>query len=217
MRAYTASLPILAAAILLTITTALDSEPPHESKPAETLMNTPTVQATFNAYLPRFTADLEGDLSPVLFVSNLEHDFPPFEPAPEPEPVQQAMVVAEPVRTPLPAISSVSTALSEEQMRGILAATWPIELHGQALAVACGIGNARWPSGESGCRPGAIGDQGRSWGLFQLNVATWAPYCGVSPETLLDAMGNASCAYQVYLYDIERGHEPWQQWSVKPW
>ena len=102
-------------------------------------------------------------------------------------------------------------------MRDVLAAAgWPAELHDQALSVACGIGNRRYTSGESGCRPGAVGDSGRSLGLFQLNGATWGRYCGVSQDALLDAVVNASCAYRVYLYDVDRGQPAWTQWSVKP-
>ena len=99
----------------------------------------------------------------------------------------------------------------------LLEAGWPVELHDQALAVFCGIGNRRWPNGESNCNPAAIGDNGASLGFAQLNAATWAPYCGVSPEALLDLFTNVACAWKVYQYDIGRGQAPWTQWSVKPW
>lgn len=96
-------------------------------------------------------------------------------------------------------------------------AGWPAELHGQALSVACGIGNRRFPSGESRCQPRVVGDHGNSFGLFQLNGPTWGRYCGVSQEALLDAVVNATCAYMVYRYDVDRGQPAWAQWSVKPW
>lgn len=108
MRAYTASLPILAAAILLTIATALDSEPPISNPGAEMRIADVEVPEVHTYTIPRFTADLEGDLSPVGDTSgDRVHDFPAFalRPTPTPEPTQ-AMVL-EPVRTPLPAISSV--------------------------------------------------------------------------------------------------------------
>lgn len=193
-----------------------DSNLLHDSRKAPVALTAPE---TFKLALIGLAYDVPGDLAPIGDVFR-EQDYPAFLLRPTPEPTALAMVLdptPEPTRTQLPEISSVSTALTEAQMRAVLAQTWPVELHGQALAVACGVGNVRWPAGESTCLPGAIGDQGRSFGLFQLNWATWAPYCGMSPETLLDAVGNAACAYQVYLYDIERGHDPWGQWSVKPW
>ena len=122
------------------------------------------------------------------------------------------------VAPPPYAVLDTSVQLTEAQAREALTATgWPGELHTQALAVFCGIGNARFPSGESNCSPHAMGDGGNSLGFAQLNAATWAPYCGVTPEMLMDLHVNLACAYQVYLYDIGRGHAPWSQWSVKPW
>lgn len=98
--------------------------------------------------------------------------------------------------------------VSIDELTSILRqAGWPDHLIPEALRVV---------QGESGRSPGAIGDGGRSLGLFQLNAATWAPYCGVTPDHLLDPLWNAWCAYKVYLYDLGRGNPPWRQWSVKP-
>ena len=128
-----------------------------------------------------------------------------------------------PTVTPTETLTAVpldtSLQLTEAQARGALAVTgWPMDLHDQAVSVFCGIGNLRWPSGESNCSPHAVGDGGNSLGFAMLNWATWAPYCGVTAEALLaDLHVNLACAYQVYLYDINRGYQPWNQWQVKPW
>lgn len=98
--------------------------------------------------------------------------------------------------------------LSQQEMRFALAmAGWPEELHEQALSVS-------WQ--ESRWSPEAVGDGGRSLGLFQLNAATWAPYCGVPAEWLLEPLTNAWCALRVYEYEQARGYPAWSNWSVKP-
>lgn len=126
-------------------------------------------------------------------------------------------VSSNPAPAPIPNVQSAQGALTEAEARAVLTeAGWPIELHDQALAVACGIGNrSGFTSGESGCRPGAVGDGGNSLGFFQLWYG-WARYCGIPIDALLDALENARCAYRVYLYDIEKGYGAWKQWTVKP-
>ena len=110
-----------------------------------------------------------------------------------------------------------ATQLSDAEIRALLSATgWDGALLEEAVRVFCGYGNARFPNGESRCIPSASGDRGNSLGLAQLNGATWAPYCGVTQAALFDAETNLWCARKVYQYDIDRGHAPWAQWSVKP-
>lgn len=101
MRFNVAALPALTAGLLLVIATALDSEPPISNPGAEMRIEVPEVHTLT---IPRVTADMEGDIAPMLFVTGRTFDFPAWEPAPEPT---QAQVLVEPVRTPLPAISSV--------------------------------------------------------------------------------------------------------------
>lgn len=110
---------------------------------------------------------------------------------------------------PVAAHAATRDVLTEPEMLALLHAEgWPIHLIQAAMRVA-------W--GESRWSPGAVGDGGRSLGLFQLNAATWAPYCGITADSLLDAATNARCAWQVYQYDVAR-HEGdgWYAWSVKP-
>lgn len=98
--------------------------------------------------------------------------------------------------------------LTEAEMRHVLAeAGWPEALFAEALAVA-------WC--ESKWSPHALGDGGRSAGLFQLNIATWFRYAGEDAERWADPLVNARVAWATYQYDIGRGYEPWRQWSCKP-
>lgn len=63
----------------------------------------------------------------------------------------------------------------------------------------------------------AIGDSGRSVGLFQLNKETWFRYAGTDPDMWHDPYVNAVTALATYNYDIGRGYAPWTQWTCKPW
>jgi hypothetical protein len=106
--------------------------------------------------------------------------------------------------------------LTEEQATAVMIeAGWPDHLIPEALSVACGIGNARWPQGESGCNPAAIGDSGNALGLFQL-WPVWRSYCGITYDEARLPVANAACAWQVYQYDLDTGQDGWAQWSVKP-
>lgn len=98
-------------------------------------------------------------------------------------------------------------ALSEAQLREVLSeAGWPVELHDQAVAIVhC----------ESRFRPDALGDAGRSGGLFQLNIATWFRYAGEDASQWHDPLVNARTAWATYQYDIGRGYVPWKQWSCR--
>ena len=116
------------------------------------------------------------------------------------------------------AIVVVVGQLGDAEVRALLSATgWEGAILEEAVRVFCGYGNSRFPSGESRCIPSAIGDRGNSLGLAQLNGATWAPYCGVTQAALFDAETNLRCARAVYQYDLDRGHAPWTQWTIKPW
>lgn len=99
--------------------------------------------------------------------------------------------------------------LTEEQMRAVLwAAGWPPELHHQALSVA-------WC--ESKFQPRALGDGGKAVSIWQVHRSPWGSYTGSNPEQWrTDPIAAARAAYAVYLYDVDRGYEPWTQWSCKP-
>ncbi len=104
--------------------------------------------------------------------------------------------------------ASQGGSLTEAEMVAVLTeAGWPAELHAAALAVSwC---ESRWS-------PYAVGDGGRSLGLFQLNQQTWFPYAGEDPAQWADPLVNARTAWATYQYDIGRGYAPWKQWSCKP-
>lgn len=107
--------------------------------------------------------------------------------------------------------------LSREELERVYElAGVPVEWREEASAVACGHGNVRFPSGESNCRPMAVGDAGNSLGLFQLNAETWAPYCGVAADELFDPVINARCAVSILRYEERRGYDRWSNWTVKP-
>jgi hypothetical protein len=88
----------------------------------------------------------------------------------------------QPEATPWPA------QLTEAQMREVLRlAGWPDELVNEALAVSwC---ESRWS-------PGAVGDSGRSVGLFQLWTG-WFPAVGLPLERWDDPVVNAAAALRV--------------------
>ncbi len=121
-----------------------------------------------------------------------------FPPSPTPSVVEAATA----------RVSSQGGQLTEPEAIAVLeAAGWPTELIPQALAVA-------WC--ESKWSPGAVGDSGRSMGLFQVNLATWFPYAGEDPSQWSDPLVNARVAWATYNYDLSRGYAPWKQWSCKP-
>ena len=106
------------------------------------------------------------------------------------------------------AASGGGDSLTEAEMVVLLRDTgWPEEVIPQALAVA-------WC--ESRFSSGAVGDSGRSVGIFQLNKATWFGYAGEDPEMWADAHVNARTALRTYWYDLDRGYAPFNQWSCKP-
>lgn len=111
-----------------------------------------------------------------------------------------------PAPPPEPLVSA-SGALTEAQFNDVLdSAGWPEHLWGEARAIVrC----------ESNFRPDALGDGGRSGGLFQLNIATWFRYAGEDASLWHDPLVNARTAWATYQYDIGRGYEPWKQWSCR--
>ena len=104
-------------------------------------------------------------------------------------------------------LNTSDVVLRKDELVGVLKqAGWPEALIPEALRVIdC----------ESRGNPNAIGDSGRSVGLFQLNKETWFRYAGTDPEQWADPYVNAITALATYNYDISRGHEPWRQWSCK--
>lgn len=138
-------LPVLVAAVMATLVMALDSEPRFSNPGAENGKDSNllhdsrneaaalTAPETFKVALIGLAYEVPGDVSPVLFVTNRQFDFPPFEPAPEPEPVQQAMLVVEPVRTPLPALSTNIAAALEQCRQN------PDRYNWKAYALAAGF------------------------------------------------------------------------------
>jgi hypothetical protein len=120
-----------------------------------------------------------------------------------------------PTPTPIPTPTPVPTpyvphdrVLTEVELVYLLRSTgWAEHVIAPATRVA-------W--GESSWRPWIINSIGCCYGLFQLHAGTWAPYCGVTKQALLDPWVNASCAWKVYNYDLSKGYAPWTQWEVKP-
>lgn len=104
-------------------------------------------------------------------------------------------------------VREIGGSLSEAEMDAVLAeAGWPVELWGQAKAVA-------WC--ESKWSPYAVGDGGNSLGAFQLWYGWFAP-AGFSAEQAFDPVVNARVAWATYQYDLGRGYAPWKQWTCKP-
>ncbi len=99
----------------------------------------------------------------------------------------------------------VSSEISRDQVvEWLRTAGWPEELITQALEVVyC----------ESRNRPFAVGDGGKSFGLFQLK-RLWFDYARVDFNLWSNPVVNAYVGYQTYLYDIQKGNRPWKQW---PW
>ncbi len=69
----------------------------------------------------------------------------------------------------------------------------------------------------------AVGDEGRSLGLHQLNWATWAPEAlrrGYIEEDELDLWAdpvvNTRVALAVVEYDLDHGYDAYAQWTCQP-
>ena len=197
------TLPLLAGALLVIVTTALDSEPPHqrESSMVAQIVSTQPQATTVNNeqpfvwMVPRVAANLEGDIAPVLFVTGRTFDFPAWEAAPEP--TQQAMVIAEPVRTPLPQIASVP-----QHCPAII-----VETFGANAPAACRVARC-----ESSWRVDAVGAAGEV-GVFQIHPVHF-PHLY---STYGAAANLASMEINVaYAYSLSRGGSDWTHWSCRP-
>lgn len=132
----------------------------------------------------------------------------PTEAPPSPMPTT---ALAEPTPTPVPATHEPEynyypvNQLTEAEVRQFaLQAGWPESLHEQLLAVA-------WC--ESSYRPNA--STAWAYGIMQL-VPSWFDYAGLDFAQWTDPLVNLRAAYAVYLYDIQRGNAPWQQWVCQP-
>lgn len=152
----------------------------------------------------------------------------PPTPTPTPEPTQ-APVTAAAVSQPAPIQQTRDTVRSEEPVRkyglltrdeviGVLTeGEWESWLIGEALSVSfCESGYTDPVTGVKYWNPNAVGDGGRSVGLFQLNKATWFRYAGTDAGQWNVPVVNAITARATYQYDIDRGYERWHQWSCKP-
>ena len=107
--------------------------------------------------------------------------------------------------------------LSRDEMLSVLrTAGWPEEWLWEALSVACGFDNPRYPSGESGCHPGLRGDGGRSLGLFQIQPRYWSERCGAGEVELLLPLPNAACALIIVRDNEKAGRPRWTYWSIRP-
>ena len=200
------TLPALAATLLVLVTVVLGSGPPDRHHYA-TLVGRELVMHDSAAELarykpemhtyavPRVAANLEGDIAPILFVTGRTFDFPPFEPAPEP--TQQAQVLVEPVRTPLPAISSVP-----HECPALI-----VEAFGANAPAACRVARC-----ESSWRVDAVGAAGEV-GVFQIHPVHF-PHLY---STYGAAANLASMEINVaYAYSLSRGGSDWTHWSCRP-
>lgn len=138
-------------------------------------------------------------------------------PTPSPAPIVAAsegkVVALEPYAAIDPPQPQYGT-LSHAELLDVLNGTgWPAERLQEALRVACGS-PPRWPSGESGCRPGA--SNGQFKGLFQLDTPFWFNHCGTDASAWADPYVNAATALCVGEYDLAGGQDFWAQWEVKP-
>ena len=68
---------------------------------------------------------------------------------------------------------------------------------------------------ESKYSPGAVGDSGRSLGMWQL-AHLWFAHAGEDITRWADPDVNARVALSVARYSIARGRSPWEQWSCQP-
>lgn len=94
------------------------------------------------------------------------------------------------VPTTMPASDNLSVSAASHDALSACPALI-VSTFGARAAEACEVSLC-----ESKWNPAAVGDQGRSLGLFQL-WRGWAPWAGYEPEQLLDPSINASVALKV--------------------
>lgn len=68
---------------------------------------------------------------------------------------------------------------------------------------------------ESRNNPHAHNPDGPALGLFGLDPL-WFSYAGEDVNQWADPVVNSRVALATYNYDIQKGQEPWSQWSCKP-
>ncbi len=103
--------------------------------------------------------------------------------------------------------------LTHDELRDTLRlAGWPEHLWDEAAAVVeC----------ESKRSPAAIGDSGRSVGLFQIGIARpgwqgWFLYFGIDEAGATDAHINAYVGWLTWQYGVERYGYGWGPWACRP-
>jgi len=94
-----------------------------------------------------------------------------------------------------------------------LAAGWPCSLLDEVEAVA--FCESRHNSDSANTAGLEDKPSHQQFGLLQL-VPLWFSYAGTNIDFWADPQVNLYTARQAYLYDVERGNEPWTQWSCKP-
>lgn len=130
------------------------------------------------------------------------HIIDPAEATIEIAPVRHGEVEAATAR-----VQEYGGTLTEAEMRAVLAeAGWPVELHEQALAVS--MCESRWS-------PYAVGDSGRSLGLFQMQHSGsgwrgWFIPAGEDESLAHDPVVNARTAWWAYQ------RSGWAPWSCRP-
>lgn len=67
---------------------------------------------------------------------------------------------------------------------------------------------------ESEFHTDALGDHGNSRGLHQIQEI-WFDLAGESWDSWNDPVVNSRVAIRVIQYDVERGYDPYQQWTCK--
>lgn len=173
---------------------------------------TPTPSPATQVGLPQVLPQAETE--PTLAQAQAEGEaialLPPTPTPTQPPPQPTQRPTAQPTPVPPPARPGPSGALSGETAAAIFREVgWPEAAIPEALSVACGIGNARWPNGESGCDPSAKNRNGPYYGLFQLWSGHAARF-GYTVNDLYDPAINARIALVLWQ---ENG---WAIWDVKP-
>lgn len=137
-----------------------------------------------------------------------------------PEPATAASLIT-PASAPAPALLTEA-----ELLAALTAAGWPTDLLPAARNVsACESSYVDPVTNTRYWRASAVGDSGRSFGIFQIQQHGfdswgWFRYYGLIPHWAAgkwaDPVFNARVALMIYNYDLDRGNAPWTQWTCKP-